>query len=217
MSSQSNLDKKIIFDLPKNLDPEFANALHTVLIESTTESWFFMFGLLENYVEREDNCRVLEHHIENDYSLGRWVKHQRTLNRKDLLSIERKSLLDELGFLWSPREQTWSTGFSLLEKFVEIEGHTKVPSGIIMDGFPLGAWVRSQRTAKRDKYLTSERESLLRELGFNWKIAINSNKQKLLGDYQIKERKTGPSFKGSLKDERKNIKPITVKKPPWEQ
>ena len=38
---------KIVFDLPTSVNEEFAQSLRAHLVEQTTESWMFWYGLLE--------------------------------------------------------------------------------------------------------------------------------------------------------------------------
>jgi hypothetical protein len=40
---------KIVFDLPTTITHQFETALKTKIIESTTASWEFWFGLLESF------------------------------------------------------------------------------------------------------------------------------------------------------------------------
>ena len=68
--SRERISGKIIFDIPATVDVEFSSALRTVLVEVCTASWEFWFGLLEQFKEREGNCRVLNVHKEGDFTLG---------------------------------------------------------------------------------------------------------------------------------------------------
>ena len=43
--------QKIVFDFPKKFDGSFSDALKTIIVEKTTESWNFWFSLLEKYFE----------------------------------------------------------------------------------------------------------------------------------------------------------------------
>ena len=51
--------------------------------------------------------------------------------------------------MWNVFKNAWERDFSHLEKFVEKEGHAKVPfKNETEDGFKLGAWVNKQRSRK---------------------------------------------------------------------
>lgn len=115
LDTRSFISDKLIFDIPSSVDVEFSNALRTVLVEATTASWEFWFGLLEVFYEREGNCLVRRRHTEDGFKLGIWVKEHR--RNKDSLSPDRKERLDALGFVWDPYTEQWEEGLSKLLKF----------------------------------------------------------------------------------------------------
>ncbi|MDC1494261.1 Helicase associated domain protein [Planktomarina temperata] len=164
--ARENISDKIVFDLPMSVDTEFATALRTVLVEASTASWEFWFGLLEQYKEREGHCRVPVDLEINHHKIGNWAAHQR--NPKTKLSSDRKLRLDELGFVWDPFSEAWEIGFTSLLKFQRLEGHCNVPQHYELDGTKLGHWVRSQRKAKNGMSLA--RKKRLSELGFIWDV-----------------------------------------------
>jgi superfamily II DNA or RNA helicase len=61
---------------------------------------------------------------------------------------------------------SWEFWIGLLEKFVNINGHCKVPQKFRTDGFNLGVWVNAQRQAK-DR-LSPDRKKRLDDLEFIW-------------------------------------------------
>ena len=65
---------KIIFDLPTTITHQFETALKTKVIESTTASWEFWFGLLETYKEEFGDCLVPLTYADskNGYKLWNW-------------------------------------------------------------------------------------------------------------------------------------------------
>ena len=85
---------KIVLDLPVGVGRRFARAFDAKVVEMTTASWEFWFGILTTYVEREGNARVPHAHLEIGYRLGYWVNSQRT--RKNGLSDEREARLEAL-------------------------------------------------------------------------------------------------------------------------
>ena len=91
---------------------------------------------------------------------------QRT--RRDRLSPDQTSRLESLpDWVWDTLVAAWEESFTALEKYVEREGHARVPKSYIEDGFRLGAWVSGQRS-RRDR-LSPERTSKLECLsGWVW-------------------------------------------------
>jgi predicted helicase len=66
--------QKIFFDLPTSVNEEFAQALRTHLVNQTTESWMFWYGLLEAFAKENGHCRVpAEYKTEDGYRLGGWI------------------------------------------------------------------------------------------------------------------------------------------------
>jgi len=155
-----------------SVDAEFSSALRTVLVEASTASWEFWFGLLEQFKKAEGHCRVLAGFKLNNFNLGIWVSRQRTCKSK--LTPERQRRLDEIGFVWDPYADDWEEGFSYLLRFKEIEGHCRVPTTFKLEGFNLGGWVESQKTSKSKSRLTPERQHRLDEIGFVWDILLES-------------------------------------------
>ena len=149
-----------------SLSPERKQRLDALGLvwDPLTAQWEQGFSKLQQFKEREGNCRVHLGHKEGDFNLGSWVSVQR--NTKDIMPPERIERLNALGFIWDVLTARWEQGFSKLQQFKEREGNCRVPNVHKEGDFNLGAWVSSQRT-KKDK-LTPERLERLNALGFVW-------------------------------------------------
>ena len=136
---------KIVFDLPTSVNATFASSLRARLVEKTTESWLFWFGLLETFVEDRGHSRVLRAYKTDDGdALGSWVAHQRTF--KDRLEPDRRQRLEILpGWSWDPRTDLWEEGLAHLKTFSDQHGHCRVPFAYKTANFRLGSWVTAQR------------------------------------------------------------------------
>jgi len=158
--------QKIYFDLPTTITGEFEKALSLKVIESTTASWEFWFGLLEIYKEEHNNCDVPSGYKTSDgFALGNWVGTQRKI--KDKLFPMRVQRLEALGFVFDPFTQQWEEAFSYLKAYKEEHNDCLVPQGFkTAGGFALAKWVSNQRSNK-DK-LKPERVQRLDALGFVW-------------------------------------------------
>jgi len=228
------LPTKITIDLPMGLPSGFADAFNVRLVEQTTASWEFWFGLLQRYVEQKGNAlvptgfvldgyqlglfvsrqrdkqrhvsperqrrleslagwawnrddavwegnfnclqqyvqqngdaHISQRHVTADgQTIGRWVLTQRT--KRALISPERRKRLESLpGWTWNSNEARWELGYALLQKYGEQNGHTRVPTTYVMDGYRLGWWVGNQRNAGDS--LSSERVQRLNNIpGWAW-------------------------------------------------
>ena len=124
LCNQENISGDIHFDIPNSIDVNSSEVLRTVLVEKTTVSWGFWFGLLQIFVKREGHGRVPALHEEGGYRLGRWSQTQRAL--KSIMSSDRREKLNALGFVWDPRSEDWEEGFRKLQQFPKREGHCHV-------------------------------------------------------------------------------------------
>jgi len=122
---------------------------------------------------------------ESDPALGIWVQTQRkqyALWKKygsaaTKLTPERKQKLDALEFVWDVRAAQWQERFDELNDFVQMNGHSYVPSKVK----PLGSWVSSQRYQYqlwkygKPSRLTDERREKLNSIGFEWESRSKTN------------------------------------------
>jgi hypothetical protein len=141
---------KIKLDVPAGrVGAPFVHAFNARLVEQTTASWEFWFGLLQAFVERAGHCRVPKDYRHDDgYALGIWVDNQRA--RQSKLSSERTGRLQALpGWVWEPYEADWEDAYARLRSFAEREGHSRVPTAYRDDdGYELGSWVHNQRRSR---------------------------------------------------------------------
>ena len=171
-STRFGIDRfyKIIIDLPVSVRSDFASALTTRLVEQTTSSWFFWYGLLERYAEQGGNASPAARFKTADgFALGSWVNSQRS--SKDSLSEERVKLLEALPvWSWDLLEDRWNEAYEYLKAYVGDKGNARPAAGFkTADGFALGVWGSRQRIAKDS--LSEERVKLLEALpGWSWDL-----------------------------------------------
>ena len=163
------LPGKITFDLPAALvGTDFARAFNVRLVEQTTASWEFWFGLLEKYVAAKGTARVRLPEIFDGHKLGRWVTNQRV--RRIRLDPDRKRRLEELpGWSWTPYSEQWESSFAVLVEYAAAHGSADVPARLVADGLKLGTWARWQRNLYARGELDADRAKRLEKLpGWRW-------------------------------------------------
>jgi hypothetical protein len=142
------------------------DAVATAIVDRLGVSWDERYGELKTYKERLGDCNVLATWPENP-QLGSWVVTQRVWQKNGRLSADRKSLLDELGFVWAPVDDAWEKMFAELKRYKDEHGHCNVPDR--WAEYPkLGSWVVTQRIFRNKGKLSSARKAQLDALGFVW-------------------------------------------------
>ena len=133
-------------------------------------TWEESFARLEHFVEREGHARVPSGWRENGYQLFVWVNRQRQRFKRRQLDKVRCERLEALpGWTWSAHKGRWDEGLTHLRRFVEREGHARVPARWREDGFQLGQWVGMQRASHRQGALDPQRQARLEDLpGWTW-------------------------------------------------
>jgi superfamily II DNA or RNA helicase len=169
--TSGELPGKIVFDLPTAVGVEFTERFTTRLVDQTTATWEYWFGLLEAFTDREGHARVPAGHVEDGFRLGQWVNQQRTYFNGGRLAEDRAARLASVtGWTWDVHDDAWERGFSALQRYVELHRDALVPKTYIDDdGFALGTWVSNQRTHRRDGQLSQERIARLDAItGWAW-------------------------------------------------
>jgi superfamily II DNA or RNA helicase len=164
------LPSKIHLDLPATVTPDFASAFNIRVVETTTSSWEFWFGLLERYVEREGDSLVPIRWVEDSRQLGVWTSAQRVRHGRGLLSADRAARLEALpGWVWDPRDQAWEAGFEALQEYAARTGTARVPQKHVEGEIALGFWVNQQRFNRSLARQDLDKRQRLEQLpGWSW-------------------------------------------------
>ena len=164
------LPGKIHLDLPARVGVDFARAFDVRVVEQTTASWEFWFGLLERFVERNGHARVPWSYTIDGYQLAKWVQRQRVKNTKGTLHAYHQHRLQTLpGWAWDAHAEWWEEGFRRLLDYVELYGDSRVPVSYAVDGFKVGGWVNVQRDHYADGTLGVDRQRRLQGVpGWTW-------------------------------------------------
>ena len=130
------------------------------------KKWAAGVRALKIFVSQNGHAAVPREHDEDGFPLGAWVvKHRQ---RQNILSIERRQELLELGFIFSPHEARWLKSFQLLKDYKKKTGSAEPPRNYVEDGVNLGTWVANQKQKKKRGNLKREYEQLLEGIGFIW-------------------------------------------------
>lgn len=131
-------------------------------------AWQAKFEALLRFRAQHRHCNVPAKWAE-DPSLGRWVAAQRYRQGTGELCENKFRALNAIGFVWHPTDIIWETHFRKLLAFQRLYGHCNVPRNDPHHG-PLGVWVQNQRQAHSKGSLPSQRQQLLQEICFCWKL-----------------------------------------------
>ena len=147
-------------------------------------AWNDRYDELDVYKNKHGNCLVPQRYSKNK-ALGKWVDTQRTQyslrnkGKHSHLTEERIKLLEDLGFEWSPQDNSWNDRYDELVEYKAEHGNCLVPQRYSKNK-ALGRWVDTQRTQYRlrnegkHSFLTEERIKKLEDLGFVWSVKKTS-------------------------------------------
>ena len=152
------------------------------------KKWHQQYTKLVEFKRDNGHCRVPKVYKQGK-SLGKWVSKQRGFHKQNKISLDRKDLLDEIGFDWrvdiavsqaasikarvSGDDKKWYQQYAKLVEFKRKNGDSIVPQGYEQDK-SLGNWVKMQRTLRRINQLRQDRKDKLDELDFIWKVAATA-------------------------------------------
>jgi hypothetical protein len=128
------------------------------------DAWEHGFKYLKDFIAENGHSRVPSRSVYSGFNLFNWVAVQRR-SMQDM-SVERRDRLDKIGFAWDATDDYWNYAYSMLHKYFLENGHSRVPSKEVFDGFKLGVWVSNQR--HRGHRLSDLQIERLNELNFVW-------------------------------------------------
>jgi superfamily II DNA or RNA helicase len=128
--------------------------------------WRDMFQRLKAHKREHGHCNVVRGYA-SDPQLALWVKKQREAKKRGRLPVERVDMLEQLGLAWEPITSQWGEMFQRLVQYKRLHGDCNVPAKWERDP-KLGAWVGTQRLARKRDKLEAERVKRLDRLGFVW-------------------------------------------------
>ena len=108
------------------------------------------------------------------FNLGSWQRTQRKCFRNGKLEQDRIKKLEEIGFVWEVREESFNQGFEETLRYKKQHGNANAPASYkTPEGFNLGAWLSNQRTNFRTGKLEQDRIKKLEEIGFVWELHVS--------------------------------------------
>jgi hypothetical protein len=128
--------------------------------------WKKQYEQLVAFKRQNGHCFVPQNY-QADASFGKWVHNQRSVNANNKLRVDRKGLLDEIGF-WRGDNCThsWHEKYHKMVEFHRKNGHCLVPKRYKEDP-SLAIWVSTQRASN---ILPPDRKDLLNKIGFVWRV-----------------------------------------------
>jgi hypothetical protein len=137
--------------------------------------WNMKYEQLVEYKRKKGNCMV-PHRYEQNKSLGKWVSHQQESHANNKIRLDRKDILDTIGFAWKdngaltfkPDIKLWYQQCEKLIKYKRKNGHCTVPRKYEQDKY-LGMWVSTQRARQASNKIPIDRKRILDRIGFVWK------------------------------------------------
>lgn len=145
-------------------------------------SWEESYELLCEYRKEHGNCNVPQ----SQKPLGTFVNRQRveyarfkdpSSNKTTAMTLERKEMLDDIGFVWDIVEHTWNLRYAELCEFRKENGHSVVPRS----HGPLGAWVEKQRIEYK-KYKTLDESGFAANSTENLRTTLTNERVQKLDD-----------------------------------
>jgi len=127
--------------------------------------WDEAFHALEEFVDKNGNCKVPDGFILKGFNLGNWVRTQRL--QKANLTKKQFIRLEKMQFIWELSDP-WDDAYKKLEIYKNNYKNLLVPKGYKIDDFNLYDWVVKQRMHYRRGSLSKNKIRKFNFLNFVW-------------------------------------------------
>jgi hypothetical protein len=169
LGSIERMPEKLIWDLPTNIKSDFAEQIQAESIALASNTWEFMFGLLERYQVEFGHARPSTKDDYMTYPMGDWVVRQRQIYRAGEMSLDRIEKFESLGptWTWDPIADDYENRILELREYVKQHGTSRVStkSGPHQQ---LGRWIGKMRAAYKKGELSPERIKAFESISSDW-------------------------------------------------
>jgi hypothetical protein len=83
------------------------------------------------------------------FRLGTWIADQRRFFKAGQMKPAHAKELEELGMIWSHWDVAFAEGLSAAQGWAAEHGHLLPPTTAVWNSFPIGVWMKNQRTFGR--------------------------------------------------------------------
>ena len=175
---------------PGRLDADRIARLDKLGIEWKQRSelaWERAFASAQKYRDDHGNLLVpVRYRDRNGFALGEWIVYNRQRYVSGNLSRARIERLEGIGMVWNASTDLWEQSYAAAARYYLEHKNLEAPIKYITpDGFALGVWLSSQRSAYKNGDLTPEQIERLEAIGINW---TNRNVRKWQENFEAAKR-----------------------------
>ncbi|MDP9675222.1 superfamily II DNA or RNA helicase [Paenibacillus jamilae] len=105
---------------------------------------------------------------EHSKEVKTWTVLQRVNYKKGILDEDRIDKLNNIGFVWDTKNESWNRNYELYINYIKENGGYTVPKELIINGIRLNHWVKRQRRIFTKGELSQEKTDKLNAIGFQW-------------------------------------------------
>jgi superfamily II DNA or RNA helicase len=178
------LPRRLIVDLPSELDANFGASIEAILVEGAVSSWYFWFGLLQKFAQANGSAHLATSVVFDGWRLGEWAAKQRYLyargqvegrsqppQRGERLESKQIDALESLpGWTWDPLGDAWASAYRVLWQFLASVGDLSSPP-TEYEGLRFRRWVNAQREDYAAGRLLPDRVRQLQNVpGWVWTV-----------------------------------------------
>ena len=150
-------------------------------------AWEKAFASAQKY--RDDHGDLLvpvRYRDRSGFALGEWIVYNRQRYVSGNLSRARIERLESIGMVWNASTDLWEQSYAAAARYYLEHKDLEAPIKYVTpDGFALGVWLSSQRSAYKNGELTPEQVERLEAIGINW---VNRNVRKWQENFEAAKR-----------------------------
>lgn len=134
-------------------------------------AWERHFAVLKKRHLAGETVNLTKPTIVDGLNIGDWISNQRVARRAGKLSEERIGKLEKIGFTFASVKEEWERNIGILKQLHASGKDVNLPSDAVIDGVPIGQWIKRQRHKRHPTRTQSpERTALLESLGLKWSV-----------------------------------------------